>query len=287
MMRRIIGLALALMMTASLAHAQKPAGYTLEKGDVFTMTTVAKQDIQQEAMGQSITTEQTISNTDELEVTGVNGDVYTIKITAIRRAASVQSPMGPTEIDSDMEGDMHTPFRILSGKSYSVEMNNMGKVLRVIGVEEMKKTMTQEMTDAGMGAAADQMLIGYSSEMLKSGLNTQLAFYEGNNGSEWTSKVSSVINNLPVELENSYKWDGDVTILAEAKVDMNGTIEAMGASVKTAMKGDQQTIIDLDAKSGMPTKIQTIQAVDGNLETQGMTIPMTIVSETTTTIVKK
>ena len=33
----------------------------------------------------------------------------------------------------------------------------------------------------------------------------------------------------------------------------------MGTSVKTAMTGDQQTIIDLDVKTGMPSKIQAIQ----------------------------
>lgn len=286
-MRRSIRLALALMMTISLAHAQKPTGYILKKGDVFTMATVAKQDIQQEVMGESMTTEQTISNTDELEVTAVNGDIYTIKITGIRRAASVQSPMGTTDIDSDKDGDINSTLRIMSGKSYSVEMNSMGKVLKAIGVEEMKKAMSQEMTDAGMGASADQVLAAYSDEMLMNGLNAQLAFYEGNTGSEWTSKTSSVVNNLPVELENSYKWDGDLTILAEAKIDMNGTLEIMGTSLKTAMAGDQQTIIDLDIKTGMPSKIQSIQMVEGNIEADGMTIPMSIVSETTTTIVKK
>ena len=286
-MRRIMGLALALMMTVSLANAQRPTGYNLKKGDKFTMTAVIKQDIKQEAMGQTMTTEQSISNTDELEVTAVNGDVYTIKLTGIRRAASVQSPMGSTDIDSDKDGDIHSTMRILTGKSYSFEMNKMGKVLKVMGVEEMKNAMNQEMSDAGMGAAADQMLAAYSGDMLKDGLSAQLAFYEGNNGSEWTSKTSSVINTLPVELENSYKWDGDRTILAEAVIDMSGTMERMGTSVKTAMSGDQQTIIDLDVKTGMPSKIQAIQTVEGNLEAQGMTIPMNIVSETTTTIVKK
>ena len=102
-----MGLALALMMTVSLANAQRPTGYNLKKGDKFTMTAVIKQDIKQEAMGQTMTTEQTISNTDELEVTAVNGDVYTIKLTGIRRAAFLCNlQWGPTEMDSD-EGRRH------------------------------------------------------------------------------------------------------------------------------------------------------------------------------------
>lgn len=286
-MRRIMGLALALIMTVSLVNAQKPTGYNLKKGDKFTMTAVIKQDIKQEAMGQTMTTEQTISNTDELEVTAVNGDIYTIKFTGMRRAVSMQSPMGSNEMDSDEEGTQHAPLRIMSGKTYSVEMNRMGRVLNITGVEDMRSAMMKEMSDAGMGAVADQMLASYNDDLLKSSLESQMAIYSESNSSEWTVKTTSVVNNIPVELENSYRWDDDKTILAEAKIDISGTMEAMGTTVKTAMSGDQQTIIDLDVKTGMPSKIQAIQTVEGNLEAQGMTIPMNIVSETTTTIVKQ
>jgi len=286
-MRRIMGLALALMITVSLANAQKPTGYNLKKGDKFTMTAVIKQDIKQEAMGQTMTTEQTISNTDELEVTAVNGDVYTIKLTGIRRAISMQSPMGSNEMDSNEEGTQHTPLRIMSGKTYAVEMNRMGKVLKIMGVEDMRSAMMTEMSDAGMGAVADQMLASYNNDLLQSSLESQMAIYGESNSSSWTVKTASVVNNIPVELENSYSWDDDKTILAEANIDISGTMEAMGTTVKTAMKGDQQTIIDLDVKTGMPSKIQAIQTLEGNIEAQGMTIPMNIVSETTTTIVKK
>jgi len=282
-----MGLALALMITVSLANAQKPTGYNLKKGDKFTMTAVIKQDIKQEAMGQTMTTEQTISNTDELEVTAVNGDVYTIKLTGIRRAISMQSPMGSNEMDSNEEGTQHTPLRIMSGKTYSVEMNRMGKVLKIMGVEDMRSAMMTEMSDAGMGAVADQMLASYNNDLLQSSLESQMAIYGESNSSSWTVKTASVVNNIPVELENSYSWDDDKTILAEANIDISGTMEAMGTTVKTAMKGDQQTIIDLDVKTGMPSKIQAIQTLEGNIEAQGMTIPMNIVSETTTTIVKK
>lgn len=286
-MKRIIGLALVLMMTISLAYAQKPTGYTLKKGDVFTMATVVKQDIQQEVMGQSMTTDQTISNTDELEVTAVDGDVYTIKVTGIKRMISLQSPMGSTEMDSDKEGDEHAALRVMSGKTYSIEMNSLGKVLKVLGVEDMKSAMKKEMTDAGLGEAVDQLLASYNTELLKNTMEGQLGIYDGSNASEWIVKTSSVVNNIPVELENTFRWDDNKTILAEAKMDINGTMEAMGTEVKTAMSGDQQTIIDLDIKTGMPSKIQSIQTVEGNIEAQGMTIPMNIVSETTTTIVKK
>lgn len=286
-MRRITGIVVALLMIASLAIAQKPTGYNLSKGDIFTITTNIKQDIQQEVMGQTMTTDQTISNTDEMEVMASEGGVYTIKVTGIRRAISLQSPMGSTDIDSDKEGDEHIALRIMNGKSYTIKVNRFGKVLEVEGVDKMRTAMGEEFTNAGLGVVKDQMLANYSDELMKSGMETMLGVYSDGNETEWTVKTSSVVNNLPVELENAFKWDDDKTILAEAKIDISGEIEAMGTAMKTAMKGDQQSIIDLDVKSGMPTKIQTIQTVDGNIEAQGMTIPMSIVSETSTTIVKK
>ncbi len=287
MMKRIIGLALMLMMITSLANAQKPTRYNLKKGDVFTLTANIKQDIEQEVQGQSITTDQSIVNTDELEVTSVDGDVYTIKITGKRRAIALESVMGSQEMDSDKDDAASMPLKILNGKFYIIEMNSLGRVLKISGVSEMRDVMKKEFSDAGMGAVADQMLASFNEDVMKNSFESQMSIYDENNGSEWTVTTTSVVNNIPVELVNSLRWDDDKTILAEATIDMSGTMEMMGTSVKSVMTGDQQTIIDLDSKTGMPTKIQSIQTVDGNLEAQGMTIPMSIVSETTTTIVKK
>ncbi len=286
-MKRIIGLALTLMMITSLVNAQRPSRYNLKKGDVFTLTANIKQDIEQEVQGQAISTDQSIVNTDELEVVAVKGDVYTIKITGIRRAIALESVMGSQEMDSDSDDAASMPLRILNGKSYTVEMNSLGRILKINGVSEMRDAMKKEFLDSGMGAVADQMLASFSDDLMKNSFESQMSIYDETNGSEWTVTTTSVVNNIPVELVNTLRWDDDKTILAEATIDMSGTMEMMGTTVKSAMTGDQQTIIDLDVKTGMPTKIQAIQTAEGNLEAQGMTIPMTLITEVTTTIVKK
>lgn len=286
-MKRIMGLALALMIIATLANAQKPTGYSLKKGDVFTMTQVTKQDVKQEAMGQSIESIQNTENVDEIEVMAVNGNSYTLKVTAMKRSVAMSSPMGSMEMSSDIEGGQNAPMKIMTNKSYMVELSNKGKVSKVSGVEEMKASMKQEFEAANLGANSDQMLVTYTEDLLKTTIETVFSIYNEVEAAEWSNTSATVVNGLPITYENSFKWDNDKTILAEATMTINGSTEAMGQSLSTDMKGDQQTIIDLDVKTGMPMTTQSMQSFEGSIETQGMSIPMTIKSEIKTTIVKK
>ena len=52
------------------------------------------------------------------------------------------------------------------------------------------------------------------------------------------------------------------------------------------MNGNQQSIVDLDQKNGMPLKLQTIQTLKGEMEAQNTKVPTTMITKTTTTIAK-
>ncbi len=251
------------------------------------MTASVKQDIQQQVQGQIISTDQNLINTDELEVIAVNDDVYTIKVTGVRRVISLQSPMGNTEMDSDNQDQNSLPLRVMNGKSYMVEMNRMGRILKVSGTSDMRGAMRNEFNGAGMGAVADQMLTNYSDDLLKNSMESLMAIYNQGNGVEWSIKTASVVNNIPVEMENTFSWGDDDTLVAMAKINVSGTMSVMGTEVNTEMNGNQETTIDLDVKTGMPKKVQAIQKVEGTLYATGITIPMTIISETSTTFEKK
>ncbi|OEK03617.1 hypothetical protein BFP97_19775 [Roseivirga sp. 4D4] len=267
--------------------AQKPRGYDLKKGDVYIMTATVKQDIQQQVQGQSLSTDQNLINTDKLEVMAVDGDVYTIKVTGVRRVISLKSPMGNTEMDSDDQDQTSLPLRIMNGKSYTVEMNRLGKILSISGTSDMRDAIRNEFNNVGMGAVADQMLTNYNDDLLKNSMESLMAIYDQDNGADWTIKTASVVNNIPVEMENTFSWSDDDTLLALAKINVNGTMSVMGTEVNTEMNGNQETTIDLDVKTGMPKKVKAIQTVEGKLYAPGITIPMTIISETNTTFEKK
>ncbi len=286
-MRKSITVAMLLLISVAVAYAQRPSHYNLKKGDKFTVTSEAEIDMTQEAMGQSIETAQAITVIDELEVTSVDGDTYTIKSTGIRRRVSISSSMMSTEMDSDLEGEQNVPFKLMTGKSYSFKMSKYGKVLELIGLETMKEDIKKEMVGTIYEATSDQILTAFDRETLMTSLQSQFDIYDSEGKNEWSASTKAVVNNIPIEFTNNYKWDNDETILAEAEITMDGSTDAAGMTMKMVMKGNQQTIFDLDKKSGMPVQIQTQQTMSGDLEAQGMKIPMTMKTESKITIEKK
>lgn len=286
-MRKSITLTMLLLISITVANAQRLSGYNLAKGDKFTMTVKTDVTTNQQAMGQSIETSQIISATDELEVTDVKGDVYTIKNTTVRKTVSIQSPMMSTEMDSDLEGEQNLPFKIMTGKSYSFRMNKKGQILELIGLDVLKSEVKKEMAGTPFAGTADQILTVFDYETIKSNLEAQFTLYTDAGKDEWSTNTKTVVSNIPVEYANNFRWDNNNTILAEAKIDLNGSTDAAGMTMKMALDGDQQTIYDLDQKTGFPAKIQTQQSMTGNMEAQGMQIPMTIKTAATTTIEKK
>lgn len=273
----------------SLIPASKPAkidGYDFKKGEKYELKVSMDQQVTQSAMGQTMETKSKIETIEEMEVLDVSGDVFTIKITGKKRYMNMSIPtMGDQVMDSDGSGPMDQPFKIMTGKSYTIKMNRIGKVLEIEGLEEMVKTMKEEFSGTQFAAQAGQLLSVYEKEALMNTLTTQFLIYPENGENEWSQSSTMVVGNIPVELSTELSYKDDKTIYGEGKVGMDGDISTMGMTMQAKMDGTQQTIIDL-ASNGVPSKIQTIQEAEGELEAQGQKIPMSISTESTTTYVK-
>lgn len=286
-MRKSIMLAMSLLITFSVVHAQKPSGYNLKKGDRFTVTSVNDIKTTQEAMGQSIETSQVTTSIEELEVTAVEGGVYTIKATATRMKISISSPMMSQEMDSELSGSQNLPFKMMTGVSFSFKMNKKGEVKSLMGLSEMRSQINKAMAATEFADAAADLLSMYSDETIKTKLESQYGIYNPGNGTEWTKTTTAVATSIPIKFTSNFRWDDDKTILGEGVIDMDGSTNAAGMEMKLVMKGDQQVIIDLTPSTGFPSKIQSIQTLKGKMIAEGMEIPMTMVTEATTTVVKK
>ena len=286
-MKKSMMLAMSLLMMVAMAQAQKPEGYKLNKGDKYVITSETDIGTSQEAMGQKVETNQTALAVNDFEVLEVNGDVYTLKTTNVRRKITISSSFMSTEMDSDLEGDQNIPFRLMAGKSYTFKMNKFGQILEINGLDELKAGLKEGLGGTMFGATSDQIITIYDRKTVMGELESQFSFYNTGKGEEWTTNTSTNVNNIPASFVNKYKWDGDKTILLSSTISVDGDIPAMGQSMKTVMEGDQQTIIDLNQSSGFPDKIQTQQQMKGTMTAQGMEIPMTLTTETKTTVVKK
>lgn len=286
-MRKSIMLAVSLLITISVVQAQKPSGYNLKKGDKFSLTRINSVTTIQEAMGQSIETKQIETTIEDLEVTESTGDAFIIQVNTGRRKINISSPMMSQVMDSDLAGDQNKPFKMMTGKPFSFKMNKKGQILEVIGLDNMKAAMRKEMMSSAFAEATDDLLSVYAESAVKSILEAQFTFYNTGSGDTWTQKSSVVATNIPIELTNNLSWDNDKTILSQADIKLNSSTNLGGLDMKFVLAGDQKAIIDLDQKSGFPLKVQVLQELKGSMQAQGQDIPMTMTTETTTTIVKK
>ncbi|WP_268123509.1 DUF6263 family protein [Roseivirga pacifica] len=275
--------ALTLLPTAK----PKIDGYNFKKGEKYELNVIMAQSITQSVMGQEMLTKMNMETTELLEVVDVSGDVFTIKVTGKRRFLKMNMPngMGETIMNSEGSEAIDKPFSIMVNKSYSMKMNRQGKVLELIGVDEMVEAMEKELAGTQFAAQSGELLAIYSEDNLKTTMNTQFEIYPEDGKREWGIHNVTVVSNIPVDVSMDMSFKDDQTIYGEGTISMDGDISAMGMNMKAKMNGTQQSIFDL-ASNGVPTKAQTIQEVSGNLDAMGQKIPMTINTEATTTYVK-
>lgn len=286
-MRKSIMLVVSLLMTISMVYGQRPSGYNLKNGDKYNVTKVNKVTTIQEAMGQTIETKEEETNMEELEVIAVNGDVYTIKVTTIRKVINISSPMMSQVVDTEQAGPQNAPFKKMIGKSFSFTMNKKGQVLELLGLDNMKAAMRKEMMAGQFPEATEDLLSVYDYKTVKNNLEDQFGIYNKGAGDAWSKKGTVVTSSVPVEVTTNYRWDNDKTILAQADIVVNSSVNMGGMDIKFALSGDQKTIIDLDSSNGVPSKTQVIQELKGSMNAQNTDIPMTATTEMTITLVKK
>lgn len=283
----IIKTILLLVLFQTAALAQRPTAYSLKVGDLFRITTEASQDISQTVMGQTQNTQQTTTNVDDYEVIGLDNSIYTIKTTSIKRKVEMSSPMGDMVMDSELEGGQNAVMGALSNQSYQFKMNKFGEILEIEGLEEMLKSLREDLNASGLGGQADEILSSYQGETLKSTLSQQFNFYEPDMSDSWNKSNTLVVMGTPITTNSTFKWEGNNIINGASDVEMQGEMEQMGMMMKMDISGIQQTKTTLDESTGMPTEVVLDQDMAGNVEAQGMTIPMTINSKTITTFIKQ
>ena len=66
-----------------------------------------------------------------------------------------------------------------------------------------------------------------------------------------------------------------------AKVNLDGNIEQIGMVMKTKLSGTQENKYVISTSNGLPETVTIKQSVTGDVEAQGMVIPMTVVTNST------
>ena len=284
MKRRMYIAVLALLLASTHLFAQAPTRYTLSEGDTFTATSVVDQNIEQSLFGQTMTTTQNIISVDIYEVVAVTAQGYRLKTTGISRKLDTTSPQGTISMDSEKEGDDNLAFRALSGKTYFIDMDHTGKVISMDGVTELKDAVRAELAGTALESVAESLLDAYSETTLFNSFEGLFHIYPEAGNTSLNRQEEMVINNLPIFMDISFKPEGANSIVADGTLTMLGDINVGGVPMTADMKGTQTSTFSINAANGMSTKIETIQDMEGELQVQGTSVPMTLKTKVTVTI---
>lgn len=178
-------------------------------------------------------------------------------------------------LDSDSSDNATpNPFARLKGKSFSIIIDNKGKVIQVMGVDSIVKALDNN--------KMAQTFI--NEESLKSSLSQAFNFYPKTPvqiGSSWTSRT---------EISTPFKLSGDYTYTLtkvennKAYIAINGTLSSNGLQpmhyngmdLKMDMTGATTGNMVIDMATGMFENNHLNMAINGNVDAGGMTIPLSV-----------
>lgn len=282
MIKRLFTTLLLLIVASSLATAFQSA-YSLEDGSSFTIKTVQDQEISQMIMGQAnlITTSNTSS--EKFDVIGVTNNEFTIKITTLAQLTEM-SAQGMTQVmDSEDPSTGGGLFAALKNTSYEFTMDKFGNILSVTGLEAVRDSIIATMEGNPQAAAQIESLMSESA--VTTNLTMRFSIFNAEGNDSWTTTKEVDMNSMPVTYSTAYTLS-DGKVLANSDISINTTTTQMGMQVKMDLSGEQEAVFNLDSVTGLPVESNSSNTLKGTANAQGMSIPMTISSETTTTITK-
>ncbi len=308
--------ALAVVLMALLA-ACGPSTFTLrlhlKQGDVYQVTSVTKQHIAQEIMGQKMTLDQKMTMEYRWEVAQVAGNGNaTVKVTYTRIAMD-QEQGGQKRAFDTASGqeppDFFKGLDLLVGKSFSVEFTPQGKVVKIDGLDKMFRAVAEgvgfgdkEATDAFYKALTDS----FGEDAITEQFQTAFGNYPDaplKVGSTWNADTRLKVT-FPLDVHATYtvkSWqDNQAVIAMEATLKSDATRRVTGQNplfdVIYDLTGTQQGTLTIDLGTGLLRESQVTQHVEGKVllvdpkskdNTDALPMPFSMDTEITTTVAKQ
>lgn len=259
--------------------------YNLTIGDSYLIESTMNQVISQMVMGSNQEIENTSTTTEKLEVTGFGGGEYTLTITNLKQLSKVKSPMGIQTIDSEDETTGEGLFAALKNTTYSFTMDEYGKIIDIIGLDELQEKVNANLGNNSM--LANQVGALFNTETIRNNLETRFTIYSPTGETSWTKNKEVTMNNLPFKIDTQFELTGDNSVKMSGDLSVAGSVTQMGMVVDMEMSGTQSGTYQLMEKSGMPSSVVSSSNITGSAKTQGMTIPMTITAKNDATFTKQ
>jgi hypothetical protein len=273
----------------------------LEQGEIYQIQMVNKQEITQLIEGKAEVMHQTLGLGYTYEITEVqsNGN-YWITVLYNWALYEQQTSLGEISYDSSDPPDVVPPealgYKALLGNGFSIRVTPRGRIIEVLGLEEMQSNMIDEMgiTDEAMRQEMEQVLQDlYSIEAMKDQLKFLPFEYPEHPiqvGEPW-SDSSEITVMVPLRIENTYTLreveDGIGTIGASSIItpDLEAEPTDFGDfMVRYDISGSQELTITMDLEKGWQTDSIGVQKLSGDMilfvEEDQISIPIFINTET-------
>jgi len=265
--------------------------FNLKPGDQYRFSSVVKQHIVQEAMGQQITTTQDIATDYIYDVKSVEEGVTTINVTfsAVKMDTDVAG-MQQLSYDSANPDAGTNELKVMSnlvGKSFLMYINEEGSVEKVEGLAEIIGGVEGPQSELLKQSFGDSSMIQNMSQITNIYPNRKV-----NIGDTWVKTFSGPIAGMmQSEATSNFALSqvtGDVAVLeVDGQMKFSkltgGGGNPMLQGAEFNLNGTQQGTMEVDIASGLPVQTKLKQDISGSLEIQGMQIPMSIVSDITIT----
>ncbi|GAA4780617.1 hypothetical protein GCM10023231_04680 [Olivibacter ginsenosidimutans] len=248
-----------------------------------------KQKVQQEMMGNAMTINQDIEVEYLYDILENNQQGLHIKTTYQRLAMHMELPQKTLDYDSKHVNDENNPLNKLGkmmGKSFDVYISPEGKVTKVEGLRAIIDSI-------GSDAATQQVLAQqFSDSAFIHMMDASLNIYPNKKirvGESWQKNVSMPTGGMmDMSLQSTYTLNNIVNDQAHIQVRSDIKLSPLASNEVTNnmefnLTGKQTGELQTDIQSGLVSSGSLHQEINGNLSAQGFKIPMTIISDITTT----
>ncbi|WP_143053972.1 DUF6263 family protein [Parapedobacter koreensis] len=264
--------------------------FNLKPGEQYFFSSATKQNITQNFMGQQMATTQDILSEYVYDIQSVQNGVTAINVTFSRIKMDTDvAGMQRLTFDSENPETSTSELSAISnlvGKSFLMHINEEGSVEKVEGLADIINAV------GGQQAEMLKQSFGDSSMILS--MNQMTNIYPANQvdiGESWikafTGPIAGMMQSEATSKFVLSKTEGDLAILEVdgqmnfSKLQNGGNPMLQGAEFN--LKGTQKGTLRVDIESGLPIQTSLKQDISGDIEVQGMQIPMSIVSDITIT----
>lgn len=285
-MKKFFISSLALTLTLGLAAQSYTPAVKLEAGKQYTITTITKSNMTQEAMGQTMEIPIDATNKATLTIKAASDKGYESTYITDRVQFAANMMGQDMNYDSDKKDDKDSPMgktmNKLVGKETSFVVNGAGNIIK----ETVVKPTQEKSDEEGPDMMTGMMGMGMSEASTCPVFNLFVNNNELKIGDSFVD--SSTVNDKDGSTKTSTTYilkeikDGKSIFTLNGQVAISKKMEMQGMEMTTTTASKSSGVMIVDVTTGLLVSKSIVTETTGNVDVQGMSIPIT--GKTTTTI---